>query len=114
MGKTDAYKVLVEVAGSLCRADDRQCGAEDTTFSLFCALQKASIEVLGEYRHRRTALQEVRFALEEATAGREYEHRLRDFNNDPSTTLDDIKRVIRVARDRVAARIEEQNATCGR
>jgi hypothetical protein len=94
------------------RADDRQCSPEDATFSLFCALQRASIETLGQYQHRRVALQEVRFALEEITADRAYEHRLRDFNNDPATTLADVRGVIIVARGRVASRLLAQNAAC--
>lgn len=94
------------------RADDRNCAPTDTTFSLFCALQRASVEVLGAYQHRRTALQEVRFALEEVTQGRAYEHRLRDFNNDPATTLADARGVIVTARDRIAARLQLQNAAC--
>jgi hypothetical protein len=96
------------------RADDRICHPEDTTFSLFCALQRASINVLGTYEHRRTALQEVRFAVEEASAGRQYDHRLRDYNNDPTTTFADVRHVLDVARDRVAARLAAQRRRCGR
>lgn len=94
------------------RADDRVCHPEDTTFSLFCALQRASINALGAYEHRRAALQEVRFAVEEASVGRQYEHRLRDYNNDPTTTLADVRRVIEVARERVAARLAAQESRC--
>jgi hypothetical protein len=94
------------------RQDDRVCGADDVTFSLYCALRRASVETLGEYQHRRTALQEVRFALEEATAGRDYEHRLRDYNNDPLTSLADVRGVIAAARERVAARLADQRAAC--
>ena len=81
------------------RKDDRECDDDEATGkrSLFCALQKACIDVLGVYDHRRVALQEVRFAVEDATRGQEFEHRLRDFNNLPTTRLADIKRVLRVA-----------------
>lgn len=89
------------------RHDDRVCHPEDTTWSLFCALQKASIEVLGEYQHRRVAIQEVRFAVEEATKGMELEHRLMDFNNLPATRFEDVKRVLAVAIDRVRQRLRE-------
>lgn len=92
------------------RADDRECSESDTTFSLYCALYFASEEVVGEYQHRRTALQEVRFALEDATQGREYEHRLRDFNNDPSTSLADIHAVLDAARMRINERLALQEA----
>ncbi len=87
------------------RHDDRICSPEDRIWSLFCALQKASVEVLGEYQHRRVALQEVRFAVEEATKGMELEHRLMDFNNLPSTRFEDVKKVLATATERVKARL---------
>jgi hypothetical protein len=90
------------------RKDDRECDDDEATGkrSLFCALQKACIDVLGAYDHRRVALQEVRFAVEDATRGQDFEHRLRDFNNLPATRLTDIKRVLRVATDRVRSRLK--------
>src|SRR5262245_53381224 len=51
------------------RHDTRICKPTDKTWSLFCALEKASRDLLGEYRHREVALQEVRFAVEDATKG---------------------------------------------
>jgi len=89
------------------RSDDRTCDTAAIQFSLFCALQKASIEVLGKYEHRRVAMQEVRFAIEDVSGGREFEHRLMDFNNLPSTDFGDIKRVLSIARQKVAARLDE-------
>ena len=90
------------------RKDDRECDDDEATGkrSLFCALQKACIDVLGAYDHRRVALQEVRFAVEDATRGQDFAHRLRDFNNLPSTRLADIKRVLRLATDRVKSRLK--------
>jgi len=91
------------------RHDTRICNPTDKTWSLFCALEKASLEVLGEYRHRDVALQEVRFAVEDATKGQEFEHRLMDYNNLPSTRFEDIKRILKVATDRVSGRLAAQN-----
>jgi hypothetical protein len=90
------------------RKDDRECVDDEATGkrSLFCALQKACIDILGAYDHRRVALQEVRFAVEDATRGRNFEHRLRDFNNLSTTRLADIQRVLRVATDRVRSRLK--------
>ena len=90
------------------RTDDRECKDDEATGkrSLFCALQKACIDVLGSYDHRRVALQEVRFAVEDATRGRDFEHRLRDFNNLPETRLEDVQRVLAVAKERVSARLK--------
>jgi hypothetical protein len=64
------------------RKDDRECDDDEATGkrSLFCALQKACIDVLGAY----------------------------DFNNLPATRLADIKRVLRVATDRVKSRLKNQ------
>lgn len=92
------------------RADERECKDDEASGkrSLFCALQKACIDVLGSYDHRRVALQEVRFAVEDATRGRAFEHRLRDFNNLPETRLEDIHRVLAVALERVSARLKNR------
>ena len=102
-----ADKILASAA-AWNRHDTRICKPTDTTWSLFCALEKASLEVLGEYRHREVALQEVRFAVEDATRGMELHHRLMDYNNLESTKFEDIQRVLKVAGDRVAARLEAQ------
>ncbi len=84
------------------RADTRRCPSRATQLSLFCALRQACIQVLGRYDHRRAALQEVRFVIDER--GKDYEHRLMGFNNDPSTSFQDVKAVLRAATDRVRRR----------
>ena len=90
------------------RADDRECKDDEASGkrSLFCALEKACIDVLGQYDHRRVALQEVRFAVEDATRGQDFEHRLKDFNNLPTTRLADVQSVLQVAMDRVRSRLK--------
>ena len=89
------------------REDDRICSDDESAgqWSLFCALQKASTEVLGAYDHRRVALQEVRFAIVDVTDGREFAHRLQDYNNLHETRFDDVKQVLEVARERVSVRL---------
>ena len=87
------------------RKDTRECPPDAQTLSLFCALQKASVEVLGSYDHRRAALQDVRFAIEDVTKGREFEHRLMDFNNLPETQFSDIRDILVAARAKVATRL---------
>ena len=89
--------------------DERVCVDDERRArrSLFCALHQASLDVAGDYDHRRTALQEVRFAVEDATGGRAFEHRLRDFNNLPDTDFGAVAQVLRTARERVASRLEE-------
>ena len=104
----DGALALLDDPARWDRADDRVCEDGDETFSLYCALYFASLDYLGEYEHRRTAIQEVRFAIEDATDGREFEHRLMDYNNDPDTSLADVRGVIRTARERVAFRLAKQ------
>lgn len=87
------------------RKDTRECPPQAKTLSLFCALRRASIEVLGTYDHRRAALQDVRFAIEDVTQGREFEHRLMDFNNLPDTQFSDIKSILAAARAKVSTRL---------
>jgi hypothetical protein len=101
---------LLKDESSWNRADDRECADDEATGkrSLFCALQKACTDVLGKYNHRRVALQEVRFAVEDATRGRDFEHRLRDFNNLPTTQLGDVKAVLQTAIDRVRSRLQKK------
>lgn len=96
------------------RHDTRVCRPEDKTWSLFCAMEKASVDVLGEYRHREVALQEVRFAVEDVTKGIEFGHRMMDYNNLPSTRFSDIKHVLKTATDRVSARLAAQKKTQGK
>jgi len=110
---------LLKDPASWNRHDDRVCIDDEATGkrSLFCALQKADTEVLGTYQHRNVALQEVRFAVEDATRDRQTKmmldalrhfglpHRLMDFNNLPDTRFEDIHSVLRVATTRVAARL---------
>src|SRR6478736_6736219 len=64
---------LLNDPASWNRYDDRVCIDDEATGkrSLFCALQKADTEVLGTYEHRNVALQEVRFAVEDATRDRQ-------------------------------------------
>ena len=93
------------------RADDRKCDPQDKTYSLYCALYFGSIDTVGEYQHRRTALQELRFVIEDAVGEREFEHRMMGFNNLPGTSFDDIRNLLRTTRERVQSRLKLQ-ANC--
>ena len=81
----------------------RRCGEDDTKWSLFCALQRASYEVLGEYQHRRVAMQEVRFAINDVSQGKKFRHRLMEINN--TATFKDVHKVLQMAIDRVTVRL---------
>jgi hypothetical protein len=73
------------------RADTRRCPTTATTWSIYCALERATIEVTGAFHHRRPALEVVRQIVDERTAGRNYNHRLMDYNNDSTTSLNDVQ-----------------------
>lgn len=79
--------------------DDRECEDDisNGSYSLFCALFKASVDVTGEYEHRRAAMQQVRFTLEKYEDGRVTAHRLMDWNNHPKTTFEEVKKVLEEA-----------------
>jgi len=89
------------------RKDDRNCKDDESADrrSLYCALQKACIEVLGAYDHRRVALQDVRFAIVDVTGVQKFAGLLRDYNNLPETKFDDVKQVLKVARENVSVRL---------
>jgi hypothetical protein len=87
------------------RHDTRICLPSATSFSLYCALQKASLDLFSEYGHRAIALEEVRFAIEDVTDGRKFSHRLKDFNNLPSTEFRDVKTVLTIAIHRIRKRL---------
>jgi hypothetical protein len=76
-------------------------------YSLFCALKQASINVNGQYIHRKAALQEVRFVIDDDYRSYWRIHRLSDFNSNPKTRFSDIKRVIAVSINNVKTKLKE-------
>ena len=82
---------LLSTPAAWNRADNRNCPASATTWSIYCAMIKASISVTGGSHHRRPAMEAVRAIVDERTATRNYHHRLMDYNNDPTTTLRDVQ-----------------------
>jgi hypothetical protein len=92
------------------RADTRNCPADAATFSLYCALEKATKEVSGTFEHRGAAMQEARFVIDEiAPNAKSYEHRLMDYNNDTATTFADVQKFFRLLEVRVRKRLVEQS-----
>ncbi|HEV8139645.1 MAG TPA: hypothetical protein VGP81_07725 [Pyrinomonadaceae bacterium] len=88
------------------RADNRICPAEAKTASLYCALQMATVAVGGKAEHRGAALQEARFVIDEIAADRNYEHRLMNYNNDPTTTFADVQEVLRITQSLIKLRLK--------
>ena len=79
------------------RKDNRVCPPDATQWSIYCAMQKATVEVSGAADHRRPAMEAVRTIIDARSAGRNYQHRLMDYNNDPTTTLADVQSLFREA-----------------
>lgn len=91
------------------RADNRECPKSAKTFSLYCALEIATDEVNGHFEHREAAMQQARFVIDDDLAkGNHYEHRLRDYNNDPKTTYADIQEFFRLLQKRITTRLSTQ------
>jgi hypothetical protein len=88
------------------RADNRVCPDTAKVFSLYCALQVATTEVTAKPNHRGAALQETRFVVDEITFGRNYEHRLMNYNNDPTTTFEDIQEVLAIVERLITLRLK--------
>lgn len=98
------------------RADTRVCRVKQCkngcpmkaeTFSLYCALEKATDEVTGAFDHRGAAMQEARFVIDEiATNRKDFQHRLQGYNNDPTTTFADIQKVLRLLEDRLQQAVQ--------
>ena len=88
------------------RADNRQCPATQQTYSLYCALEKATVELTGKFEHRGAVMQQARFAIDGVLAkGNHYEHRLMNYNNDPKTTFADVQKFFEVVEQRIEDRL---------
>jgi len=91
--------------------DTRKCYRMMDSWSLFCALQEACIEVTGKYDHRRVAIEEVRFLIEDVAGWLDRKppfHPLMEYNNLPTTKFEDVKRLLKTAMEKEAARIDRQ------
>jgi len=93
------------------KLDDRKCDDDIASgkYSLFCSLYKGSIDLTGEYIHRRSAMQIVRFTLEKFEIGRIVNHRLMDWNNHPDTTFEEVKQVLKESMDEVSRQLEKSS-----
>lgn len=87
----------------------RECTGH-APFSLYCALETASKIVDGKYIHRRPALQEVRFTIDDQYKSRWKVHRLAEFNNNPETSYEDIVKIMNDTIDRVREKIKNSNS----
>ncbi len=98
-------RALLDSPSSWNRADNRKCPDGARTFSIYCALAVATIEIGRKFEHRGAALQQMRFVIDEITATRDYDHRLMDYNNDPRTSFADVQEVFRITESLLALRL---------
>jgi hypothetical protein len=85
------------------------CQPSARQMSLYCALERATVEVTGHFEHRGAVMQEARFVIEEMEPNWEskYQHLLVDYNNDPHTTFQGIQKALRSVEQRIASRIDK-------
>lgn len=85
------------------KKDKRKCNNDikNNRWSLFCALKYASITKMGEYNHHNTAMQTVRFVIDDLIPNHGFNHTLMDYNNAQTTTHRDILNVLTLAEDRI-------------
>jgi len=85
------------------KKDKRKCenDIKNNRWSLFCALKFASITKMGEYNHHNTAMQTVRFVIDDLIPNHGFMHTLMDYNNAQTTTHRDIMNVLALAEDRI-------------
>ena len=105
-------KEILDSPAKWNRADTRVCPEEAKTFSLFCALEKATHDVTGQFEHRGAAMQEARFVIEEVAPDwrKKYNHRLMGYNNDSATTFADIQKVLSLLQERINKRLAAESA----
>ena len=88
---------------------DRVCDDDIATgnFSFYCALYYAALEVDGIYRHRRPAMQAVRKELVRRYPGK-YVHRIRDINNNPEITNEELIEVLDVVVNKLTLELKKE------
>lgn len=83
------------------RNDNRACPPNETKYSIYCAGELAVREItrapFSLINHRRPAMEVIRGVVDDRTRGRNYNHRLMDYNNDPTTTFADVRSLLQRA-----------------
>lgn len=86
------------------------CQPSAKQMSLYCALERATMEVTGKFEHRGAVMQVARFVIEDIEPNWEtkYRHLLVDYNNDPHTTFESIQKVLKSVEQRLAERLRSK------
>ncbi len=94
--------IILSIETAWNRSDNRKCPADAMKWSIYCALEKAEIDVTGGFHHRRPAAEVVRQIVDQRTRDRNYHHRLMEYNNDPTTHLQDVQSLFQQAEAQIA------------
>lgn len=91
------------------KEDDRICNddLENLRYSLFCTLFNSSVEVGGEYLHRRPAMKVIRDLVYEKYEDRIDSHTLKDFNNHSKTTFEEVVTILSEAKKLIIDELKE-------
>ena len=82
------------------------CPTKARVFSLYCAIENATDELTGQFEHRGAVMQEARFVVDDVATNRsDFQHRLQGYNNDPTTTFADIRRVLQLVESRISKQL---------
>jgi len=78
------------------KEDDRNCEDDlaNKSYSLYCALRVASLEIENRYNHRNAVLQKLRHLIEIKYPNKKWNHRLMYYNNMEETTYEDIVNIL--------------------
>jgi hypothetical protein len=100
-------KELLKNAENWNPNDDRKCkdDIENNKYSIYCALETASIDVVGEYNHRNAVMQLMRHLIAEEFPERGWEHRFKDYNNMSETKYEDILNLIEKAKKQMTKQL---------
>ena len=94
------------------KADDQQCEDDINTerYSLFCALYKASIDITGEYIHRRPGVEMVKLSVNKYGQRRAVTDKIIGWNNHSDTTFEELKKVLKESLDEIKKQLLKKDA----
>lgn len=95
--------------GSLHNQQDREMEKRQHIKRSGRYVQLADVEQFSgsfQYLHQRPARKEVRKVIQEITKNRPFEPGIRDYNNLPETTFDDVINAIEIAKERISKKVK--------
>lgn len=83
------------------RSANRRCGSAATTWTLYCALRDATVQVTGEFHDRQPALTIMRAVIQDVFREMSFEQPLVDYNTYDDAILVEMHRLLGSAMNRV-------------